>query len=655
MKYRKEVDGLRALAILPVIFFHADISLFKGGFVGVDVFFVISGYLITSIIIDQLGKGGFSIINFYERRARRILPALFFMMLVCLPFSWFSLFPSEMRDFSQTLVAVSIFLSNIIFWLKSGYFEPAVDLKPLLHTWSLAVEEQYYVIFPIILMLFWKIGRRYILIGLGFIFISSLIYAEWAVHEKPMEAFYLLPSRAWELLLGAFVAFYFSEKKNQKINPTVAEIGGWLGLILILWPVFVYNKETVFPGLHAVPPALGAAMIILFSNQDNTIGRFIGNRVFVGIGLISYSLYLWHQPMFAYAKTWGFTTAHDKNIYLFLIILIFALSVFSWKYVEQPFRSEKFASRRSIFTLSVSGIIFFVLLGLYGYKKNGDLGQISTEQRDFLNHFENNLPEWRYFEKEGIYEKYRFDCDFKDIAKHRRGDTTLIPVPEISKSCYTAKNKDASIVFIWGDSHAQHLYHGLNTTLPETFEVLQVAASGCFAKIKLNPDKSNYCEYSNWFAFDSIKKLKPDTVLIAQIMDHDHDQMEKMSTELKSIGVKNVFFTGTVPRWTPNLPSVIARLMPDVPQRTFLGMERNDLKLDDMLKEKTKNAKNFQYISLLDYFCNKDGCLLHHDADIASSVTTWDGGHLTPVGSYHLAKNVLTPIIVAKHLSASVD
>ena len=193
MEYRREIDGLRALAVLPVIFFHAGYESFSGGFVGVDVFFVISGYLITKIILSDLEHGRFSIVGFYERRARRILPALFFVMLVCLPFAWRWLLPGDMKDFSQSLVAVVAFSSNLLFWKESGYFDVAAELKPLLHTWSLAVEEQYYLFFPVFLMLAWRIGKGPILLIMGLLALGSLVLAEWGVRSDPALAFYLLP------------------------------------------------------------------------------------------------------------------------------------------------------------------------------------------------------------------------------------------------------------------------------------------------------------------------------------------------------------------------------------------------------------------------------------------------------------------------------
>ena len=209
MKYRKEIDGLRALAIIPVILFHAGFKVFEGGFIGVDVFFVISGYLITTIILSDIESGKFSISNFYERRARRILPALFFIMLCCLPFAWFVLTPNHLKDFYQSLTAVSVFSSNILFWKESGYFDTATELKPLIHTWSLAVEEQYYILFPLLLVMLWKLRKQLILGSLIAITVISLFLAQWGAYNKPSATFFLLPTRSWELAIGALIAYYF--------------------------------------------------------------------------------------------------------------------------------------------------------------------------------------------------------------------------------------------------------------------------------------------------------------------------------------------------------------------------------------------------------------------------------------------------------------
>ena len=218
MKYRPEIDGLRALAVIPVILFHSGFEIFKGGFVGVDIFFVISGYLITTILIEEIENNRFSIINFYERRARRILPALYFIMLVCIPFAWIWMLPSQIKDFSLSLIAVSFFTSNFLFWRESGYFEALADEKPLLHTWSLAVEEQFYLFFPIFLIVLWRFGKNKVFWIIIFMTFISLVLSEWGWRNKPIANFYLPPTRVWELFSGAIIAFIIQKKGIQKNN-----------------------------------------------------------------------------------------------------------------------------------------------------------------------------------------------------------------------------------------------------------------------------------------------------------------------------------------------------------------------------------------------------------------------------------------------------
>ena len=218
MKYRGEIDGLRALAVVPVMLFHAGFELFGGGFVGVDVFFVISGYLITTILIEDIENKRFSIINFYERRARRILPALFFVIFACIPFAWMWMDLSQMRDFSQSLVALSLFASNILFWTESGYFAGAAEEKPLLHTWSLAVEEQYYLLFPIFLILAWRFGKNRVFWIIVFMSALSLLLSEWGWRNDAIANFYLAPTRAWELFAGSIAAFVVQKQGVKKNN-----------------------------------------------------------------------------------------------------------------------------------------------------------------------------------------------------------------------------------------------------------------------------------------------------------------------------------------------------------------------------------------------------------------------------------------------------
>lgn len=372
MQYRREIDGLRAVAVLPVIFFHAGFSVFSGGFVGVDVFFVISGYLITSILIAELEQGKFSIARFYERRARRILPALFVVMLACLPFAYMWMLPPQLKDFAQSLVSVVFFASNILFWRESGYFAAAAELKPLLHTWSLAVEEQYYLLFPLFLLLLWRFGRQRVFWAIIFIAVASLLLAEWGWRNSRTANFYLAPTRAWELLAGSICAFLTVGKMQRSSN--VLSISG---LALIVFAIFAYSDKTPFPSVYTLAPVAGTGLVILFAGENTWVARLLSLRGFVGIGLISYSAYLWHQPLFAFARLRSVTETSQVLMGV-LAIAALLLAWATWRYVEQPFRkraNQVLVTRRSVFVMSgVVGAVF-VAVGLAGQMQNGNIFQ----------------------------------------------------------------------------------------------------------------------------------------------------------------------------------------------------------------------------------------------------------------------------------------
>jgi len=256
MNYRPDIDGLRAVAVLPVVFYHAGVAGFTGGFVGVDIFFVISGFLITSIIAPEVKEGRFSILRFYERRARRILPALFAVILASLVAGWFILVPADYDKMGQSIVSALLFVSNMWFWRNSGdYFGGATDYLPMLHTWSLAVEEQFYIFFPLLLMALHRIGRRLLLPAILVLVLGSLVLAAWATHRMPSASFYLLPTRIWELGVGSLLALGLVRAEAPR---ALREAAGGLGLVAVLAPVFLYDSQTPFPGLAALPPVLGA-------------------------------------------------------------------------------------------------------------------------------------------------------------------------------------------------------------------------------------------------------------------------------------------------------------------------------------------------------------------------------------------------------------
>ncbi len=375
MKYRREIDGLRALAVVPVVLFHAGFESFSGGFVGVDVFFVISGYLITSIIVHDLQSRTFTVLGFYERRARRILPAMFAVMLVCLPFAWLWMLPQELGDFSKSLSAVSVFASNILFWLDTGYFDSDTAVKPLLHTWSLAVEEQYYLLFPIFLLFTWRMARGWVIATVAVVAIVSLLIAHWGSTHDPSAAFYLLPTRAWELLLGALIALRAAHPDRggtglSMPRSALQEVSGAAGLVLIGYSIFAFGPGTPFPGVYALVPTIGTALILRFSNERTFVGRALGNRLLVGVGLISYSVYLWHQPLFAFARLRSFSVP-GKSVLLILSLASVALGFLSWKFIETPFRDRKRFSRQRIFRFAIGGGVAFFIIGIAGTMNRG--------------------------------------------------------------------------------------------------------------------------------------------------------------------------------------------------------------------------------------------------------------------------------------------
>lgn len=334
MRYRAEIDGLRALAVVPVILYHAGFATLGGGYVGVDVFFVISGYLITTIIADEIDQGRFSLWHFYERRARRILPALLLVILTCLPFAWFWLMPRDLETFAYSIIAVLTFSSNFFFWSNTGYFETMAELQPLLHTWSLAVEEQYYVVFPLLMMLIWRRSVVPILVAM---LIASLIFAELALAINPAGVFFLLPSRAWELLAGALVALWLRKTGQPPVHPAVGGALAMTGIALIAFAILAYSETTRFPGLSALPPVIGTAMVILFAREGSLAYRVLTLRPLVRTGLISYGAYLWHQPVFALFQHRFGSSAFADYVWP-LIILSFALAYLGYRIVEQPFR-----------------------------------------------------------------------------------------------------------------------------------------------------------------------------------------------------------------------------------------------------------------------------------------------------------------------------
>ena len=425
-RYRADIDGLRALAIVPVVFFHAGIPGFSGGFVGVDVFFVISGYLITSIIEREIGQGRFSLVAFYERRVRRILPTLFAMMAACVLVSPFLLYPEEYRRFARSLISATLFVSSIQFRQESGYFDADAHGKPLLHTWSLSVEEIFYVVYPMAMLLLWRWAgdrRSLVLAGAALLSFAASVWA-LLLDAQSSSAFYLAHFRAWELLIGALLAL--SAVKPPQHGRT-ADAMSVAGVLLIGLAVLGYSETTVFPGLAALVPCLGAALIILAGQRHPSLGgRVLSRGPIVFTGLISYSLYLWHWPILVFAGLWmGRRPSALEGASL--AVASFALAALSWRYVERPFRGKSgVLSRPALFGASAGVGAALVAVGLHGEVTKGWLS--------------------RYPEALGAVLAARDDRD-------PRQKQCLSTKPNAG-GCIYGKAGATPTMALWGDSHA---------------------------------------------------------------------------------------------------------------------------------------------------------------------------------------------------------
>jgi peptidoglycan/LPS O-acetylase OafA/YrhL len=425
--YRPDVDGLRAIAIISVVLYHYGFWPFTGGFVGVDVFFVISGFLITGLIHREMTEGRFSIRHFYERRIRRIFPALFVMLAVATIAAALLLFPSDFERYADSLFATAFFASNFEFWRETGYFDVSAEWKPLLHLWSIAVEEQFYVVFPALLLLIGTRSRSKLLIVTGALFVLSLVFSIWAVPNTPATAFYLLPSRFWELMLGALLALAQLPQPTSRI---AREGIGIVGFGLIAAAVFTYTRWQPFPGAYALMPCVGAALLIYAGETSTLTHRALSAKPVVFVGLISYSLYLWHWPLLVFTQT-----ALNRVLLPWescaLVAMSFALAALSWRFVEQPFRHRTARGRHPLFAGAAAAMALTALCGFGVASANGLPQRMQPAIRNILAEERNHEP--------------RMDICFGLTA------------PDVSagRLCRIGSKRATTPSFIlWGDSHA---------------------------------------------------------------------------------------------------------------------------------------------------------------------------------------------------------
>ncbi|MBF0383806.1 MAG: acyltransferase [Magnetococcales bacterium] len=639
MKYKEEIDGLRAVAVLAVILFHAGIEFFQGGYVGVDIFFVISGFLITSIIVNDLDAGCFTFSYFYERRVRRILPALIFMIIGCLPLAWLIMLPKEIAEFLKSVISSILFSSNILFWQTNGYFATSLEKTPLLHTWSLSVEEQYYLLFPLAFTFLYNKTKKNLNILLIAAAIVSLGIAEWGWRNSSVANFYLIPSRIWEFVVGSFVALYsINNAKYVRAISTVRDsMLAFAGMFLIVLSILFFDSATPFPSIYAIIPVAGTVLIILFAKPGTLIHWALSRRIIVGIGLISYSAYLWHYPLFSFARI-ALIEELDEFVISGLILLTLAISYFSWLVIERPFRNNDKVSRKQLTKWGATSTVFLIGLCVYGYNSDGF-------QSLFLNDGSKFLLEYKG--KQASLPFYKLECDYYNNN-------------QLKKHClYPEKNdtQEKPITLIWGDSHAQALAIGLRHKFSDKHFFAQTATSSCLIgiekkKVETIPDydvKSGLaikpaCEKNNATAYYFLKENNVDTVIFAMNSHHNKVDWHAVLSFVESAGVRRAFIVGPTPHWS-DLPAAYAAYLND----PLLSIDKylKNSKIDEnhvMSLEVEQYSMDVKLISIIRLMCSTYMSCNYRVPEVKKNdfLISWDYGHLSYSGSVYIASELFS-------------
>lgn len=646
ISYRPEIDGLRAIAVLPVIFFHAGFETFSGGFVGVDVFFVISGYLITSILLKELEQNEFSIIKFYERRARRILPALTFVLICCTWAAYHILLPEDFERYGLSLASVALFSSNIYFWQSMDYFAPAAEDQPLLHTWSLAVEEQYYVIFPVLLYFGWRFGRKKLFLTIAAISLLSLGLSEWGWRYKQDANFFLLPTRAWELLAGSLLAFTLNARplpfQRTRIHNEFLSI---TGLALIFFSVFAFDQFTPFPSLYALVPVVGSLLIISFAKPETFVGALLSSNPFVAIGLISYSAYLWHQPILALYRT--VTTDLAPTTALILVALSLLMATVSYWVVEKPFRVRAiYAKRNALFTGSLASLSLTLAVGSLIYVKDGLASRFTPLQTALVDKYltYDHSKDWR-LGRCMIYS----DTEDKEA---------------FDKECFGSFN-DKTKLFLIGDSHAAALYPGVAKVFFDNYDVAQLTISGCYPFTHLKPTVAKRCRDLNPTRFTVILDSDASSKVIIHanwspkntgVQGNDRAELKRTLQLLKTkLQADHITLVGCVPIWKPTLPQYLLKkqisgLEPHLPTHIGNNDSGERIKCNRHIQQ-IASEEGVRFVNGWDAFCKDGECLIKLDraADWAGTggdfeLTAFDWGHLTHSASVFFAEQIL-PVV----------
>lgn len=612
-EYRPEIDGLRALSVFAVVLFHADAGGVGGGYVGVDVFFVISGYLITSIILNQINSGGFTLLDFYERRARRIIPVLMFVMLTSIPFAALLLLPGDLVSYGRSLIAVSTFTSNFLFWSERGYFGTATELKPLVHTWSLSVEEQFYLLFPLFLVACSHVKRTWRGLSIMTILLASL-WSSWFLTRLHFEtAFYLPFARAWELMFGAAAAFY--RPRLFGVAEKFPSAVSLLGLSMIIFSIISFDEETSFPGVAALVPVMGAFLYIVASPKDNIVASIMSHRLIVGLGLISFSLYLWHQPIFSFLRHYGAPEYYT----LIAIPASILLSVLSYRYVETPFRDRNKVSARSIFIVTFSSSIFMICAGLFFVKSDGLLARYSIGDRKVLSQFAESAD----------YNQTRFD------------ELVLKPFHEGSK---------VKVVVV-GDSYAKDIINvmyegGANEFIQFSTKQINSECGNVLGEVnfeQLVPENRFLrCEFMGRYEDDSFSEILSDADEIWLISSWYEWVVELLPATISNLSDKyeahiRVFESKTVGEITMTSALAVNQNERSIySQPTGVEVLAINERLGELVPENN-------LVRLQSVLCQESGLRCRIFTPSGELVST-DGGHLTAAGARHFAPSVINEL-----------
>jgi len=605
LSYRADIDGLRAIAVLTVVGTHAGL-LIEGGFVGVDVFFVISGFLITKIIHNELGTGRFSIWEFYKRRALRILPALYAMILAVISLGFFVLWPIEIISLSGSAISALASVSNIYFWFTEGYFTEGAKSAPLLHTWSLGVEEQFYLFFPVLMIFIARFWKNKIFVVVAALCAVSFIFSILQVHFDTRSAFYLLPARAWELGVGALVALRYDRFRP---GPVASQIAAGLGLLLICISCIAYNPRTPFPGLAALPPVLGAALILWSGAGERTgpFQRLLSLPPATFMGKISYSLYLWHWPVLVLL---GPMVEFGGAGRLGLVFLSIGLATLSWWFVERPFRRlTPSAKSRTVLAWSLAGGLALAIPATMALATNGFESRLTGQQA--------KLQTFIKFDT-SVYSYGRCFVG----REHPNGQYD-------SENCLSGH----SPVILVGDSFAAHLRPGLLDYYPN---MRQAAASGCWPLVNQYQEGASECAKVIGRVL-SESTLDGVTTIIVSARWRDSALPDIRATaEFLGSRYPHVIIIGPLPEYHAPLARLLLReTATNIPvgEPESLASTR---KLDQAFQAALQGMPGVTYVSALDVICDQDRCL----QTVGDEPVQWDYGHLTVAGSKLVAARI---------------